>query len=127
MCEMKHDIANRKDIELLVDTFYQKVKANEIIGYLFTEVAQVDWASHLPVMYAFWAGILLGERGYTGNPMQKHIELSKMAALGEPEFAAWLQLFTQTADELFEGPVAEEAKTRAGHIARLILHKIQTA
>ncbi len=123
---MKKDIASRTDVELLVNTFYGKVKANEIIGPIFEEVAKVHWETHLPKMYAFWSGLLLGEHFYAGNPMEKHIALSKQTAMTDKEFAVWLKLFTETTDELFEGEKANEAKQRAANIARLMLHKIQT-
>ena len=37
---MKTDIRNRKDIELLVDTFYDKIKTDAVIGFLFTETPE---------------------------------------------------------------------------------------
>lgn len=123
---MKNDITNKHDIELLVNTFYDKVKTNKIIGHIFNDVAKVDWEHHLPKMYSFWASLLLGEHSFSGNPMQKHIALSKLTTMSEVEFSEWLSLFIQTTDELFEGEKAEEAKTRAANIARLMLHKIQT-
>ena len=123
---MKHDLADRNDIELLVNSFYDKVKSNQVIGHIFNDIAKVDWDTHLPKMYAFWASTLLGERSYTGNPMQKHLELSKFATLTEVEFSEWLMLFTQTTDELFQGEKSEEAKIRAANIARLMLYKIQS-
>ncbi len=76
-------------------------------------------------MYAFWAGILLGETGFSGNPMRKHLALSQITPMTEVEFSEWLFLFNQTVDSLFEGNTAEEAKTRAQNIANLMLHKIQ--
>lgn len=123
---MKNDFTNRTDIELLVNTFYDKVKVNKVIGHIFNDIARVDWDTHLPKMYSFWASLLLGEYSYSGNPMQKHIELSKLTKMSEVEFSEWLSLFIKTTDELFEGEKAEEAKTRAVNIARLMLHKIQT-
>lgn len=111
---------------MLVNTFYDKVKANPIIGHIFNDIAKVDWEHHLPKMYSFWASLLLGEHSFSGNPMQKHIELSKLTKMTNVEFSEWLLLFTQTTDELFKGEKAEEAKTRAANIARLMLHKIQT-
>lgn len=123
---MKKDITNKPDIELLVNTFYDKVKTNKIIGHIFNDVAKVDWEHHLPKMYSFWASLLLGEHCFSGNPMQKHIALSKLTTMSEVEFSEWLSFFIQTTDELFEGEKAEEAKTRAANIARLMLHKIQT-
>ena len=123
---MKNDITNKDDIKLLVDTFYDKVKTNSVIGHIFNDIAKVDWEHHLPKMYSFWESLLLGEKGFTGNPMQKHIELSKLTTMAETQFSEWLLIFTQTTDELFEGIKADEAKTRAANIARLMLYKIQT-
>ena len=124
---MKPDINNRKDIELLVDTFYGKVKTNETIGYIFSDVANVDWVSHMPIMYSFWASVLLDERSYYGNAMSPHIALSKLIPLTQIEFDAWMILFKTTVDQLFEGEKADEAKFRAENIARLMMHKIEMA
>ena len=77
-------------------------------------------------MYSFLASLLLDEHSFSGNPMLKHIEFSKLTPMTEIQFSEWLLLFTQTTDELFEGKKADEAKTRAANIARLMLHKIQT-
>lgn len=124
---MARDIKDRKDIELLVNEFYKKVRANKILGPIFDDIAKLDWENHLPIMYSFWSSMLLGEQSYTRNPMTKHIQLSKIATLGETEFSEWLALFHQTTDELYSGPIASEAKQRAANIARLMLYKIQTA
>lgn len=123
---MNNDIQNRSDIELLVNTFYQKVRANKVLGYIFDDIAQIDWDNHLPQMYSFWASLLLGEHSFRGNPMVKHIKLSKMTPMTNVEFSEWLLLFNQTVDELFIGEKAEEAKIRAANIARLMLHKIES-
>ena len=122
----KQDITTRNDVETLVNTFYEKVKRNPVLGYIFTDVAKVDWVHHLPRMYSFWSSILLGEQSYQGNPMIKHIELSRLTALTDTEFSEWLQLFHETLDELFEGENVAEAKVRADNIARLMLFKIQS-
>ena len=123
---MKSKIQNRSDIELLVNTFYEKVRANKVLSYIFDDVAQIDWDNHLPQMYSFWASLLLGEHSFRGNPMVKHINLSKMTPMTNVEFSEWLLLFNQTVDELFKGEKAEEAKIRAANIARLMLHKIES-
>lgn len=124
---MKRDIENRTDIELLVNTFYDKVQINSLLGPIFNDVARVDWDHHLPRMYQFWAGLLLGEPGFSGNPMRKHVELSRMTSLTETEFSEWLRLFDETTDELFAGEKAEEAKIRAANIAKMMLYKIDQA
>ena len=121
---MKKDIETRNDIILLVDSFYGALKMNEKLNYIFSDVAQIDWDKHLPKMYSFWASLILGEHSYTGDPMFTHMALSKQTPMGEIEFTEWLLLFNNTVDKLFNGNNADEAKTRAANIARLMLFKI---
>ncbi len=123
---MKKDIESREDVVLLVDSFYDKIKTNEILAHIFNDVAKINWDEHLPKMYSFWASLLLGEHSFSGNPMMKHVELSKLTPMKETEFSEWLLLFYQTVDDLFAGSRADEAKTRAANIARLMLHKIDS-
>lgn len=122
---MNNDIQTREDIVRLVDIFYDKVKTDPTIGYIFDQVAKVDWSRHLPVMYAFWGSILLGEKSFDGNPMKKHVELGRITPMTEVEFSAWKKLFTQTVYELFEGSKADEAVLHAENIARLMLFNIE--
>ena len=71
---MKRDIKNRKDIEKLVNSFYDKVKSDLVIGDFFTAVAQVNWETHLQTMYDFWENILFYTGNYTGSPLVVHQE-----------------------------------------------------
>ncbi|MEQ1745354.1 MAG: group III truncated hemoglobin [Saprospiraceae bacterium] len=110
---MKPDIAQRADIERLINVFYDKVQADALLGPIFNEAAQVDWPKHLPVMYNFWEFLLLGGTQYQGNPIQKHVELHALHPLRAEHFDRWLLLFRAAVDELFAGPVADDAKFRA--------------
>ncbi len=121
---MKTDISTRKDIELLVDHFYEKVKQDTEIGYLFTEIAQVNWEIHLPKMYDFWENILFSTGNYNGNPMIAHRELHQKSTMNEGHFLQWIALFTITVDELFEGEMAKEIKLRAINIAKALSYKL---
>lgn len=120
---MKTDIRHRKDIEKLVNTFYDKVKTDEVIGYLFTDVAKVNWELHLPKMYDFWENILFFSANYEGNPMVKHKELHQKSTMTKTHFDHWNQLFIQTVDELFQGKKAEEIKNRAMNISAAMMYK----
>ena len=51
---MTRDISTSKDIKTLVDAFYNDVKQDSIIGYVFNDVAHVDWHEHLPKMYKLY-------------------------------------------------------------------------
>ena len=123
---MKTDIANRMDIEKLINTFYDKVKSDEVIRHFFKEVVHVNWEKHLPIMYSFWENILFHSGGYEGNPMQKHIALHMLSPLKPEHFKRWLLLFFTTVDELFEGDNAEQIKQRAKSIAMVMEMKVGT-
>jgi hemoglobin len=114
---MKKDIQSRQDIELLITSFYAKVRSNNRLAPHF---ANVDWQHHTPVIIDFWAMILLGDQAYKGNPFAKHVDLKVKAN----DFQEWLKLFHQTVDEHFSGAVAEEAKNRANNIAGIFRHKL---
>ncbi len=112
------DITTSADIKTLIDAFYAKVQADEVIGYIFNDIAKVDWPHHLPIMYAFWDFLLLGNPdAYRGNPIQKHFDLHQKHPLKAEHFDRWVLLFQATVDELFAGPTADDAKFRAFAIA----------
>lgn len=115
------DIKDRGDIKRLVDTFYEKVRADDVLAPVFEEAIGDDWSHHLPIMYNFWSTLLLSDMTYQGNPFQKHIPLP----IRREHFNHWLTLFFQTVDELFEGPVAADAKTRASSIAIIFQHRLK--
>jgi hemoglobin len=117
---MKKEMENRDDVILLVNTFYDKVKPDPLIGFFFTKVVDVHWEKHLPVMYNFWENIIFHTGGYTGNPMRIHMDLHQKASMKKEHFDRWIQLFNKTVDELFEGEKAEQAKQRALSIATVM-------
>ena len=121
---MKKDIKNRDDIKLLVDSFYEKVKKDGVIGYLFTDVANVNWDHHLPRMYDFWENIIFQTGHFTGNPMTAHIQLHQKSPLMPEHFAQWQKLFLATVDELFDGSNAVLTKQRAVSIATVMQMKV---
>jgi hemoglobin len=121
---MKRDIESKKDIELLVNTFYEKVKTDPVIGYIFNDVTKVNWDKHLPVMYDFWDNAIFYSGGYTGNPLKTHQQLHTFSHLNTQHFERWIELFTSTVDELFEGDKAGLAKQRARSIAAVMQIKI---
>ena len=118
------DISNRTDIKVLIDTFYEKVLEDEVIGHFFNEVIQLDLVKHMPIMYEFWESTLFQTGKYSGNPMKKHIELNRLSALNEEHFKRWISLFEETVNALFSGPIADLAKTRALSISTMLQIKI---
>jgi len=117
---MKKDLEDREDIRLLIGSFYERVRRDEMIGPIFNDVAKVDWEHHLPIMYDFWEDVLFQAGKYTGNPMRVHKELNEKFPLEKAHFDRWLQIFRETLDEYFEGAVTERARQRALSIATMI-------
>jgi hemoglobin len=113
----KRDIITRQDLTILVDSFYEKVKSDSLLGPVFSHVI---WTKHLPVMYNFWCSMLLGEGSYKGNPLQSHLHLP----IERTHFDQWLRLFKDTVDENFAGEKADETKMRAQAIAGVFQHKM---
>jgi hemoglobin len=121
---MKTDILTKDDIKLLVNSFYEKVKRDTLISYLFNDVAKVNWELHLPRMYDFWENIIFQTGNFSGNPMTAHAKLHQQSPLTADHFARWQQLFLNTVSELFEGANAELARQRAVSIATMMLIKV---
>lgn len=122
----KPDILTRADIEKLLINFYEKVKTNPIIGFIFNDIAKVNWEQHLPIIINFWETILLDNPVYKKNAMEVHYALNKIIPLEKKHFDTWLNLFYESVDAHFTGKTATLAKTRAGAIATLMLHKMDS-
>jgi len=120
---MKKEIKSREDIITLVNAFYDKVKADPVIGYLFNDIAKVNWDEHLPKMYNFWENIIFYSGNYSGSPMVVHRELHQKSPMNEEHFGHWVKLFTETVDDYFEGENADEIKGRATNIAAVMMYK----
>lgn len=108
-----HDITSEADVRQLVDEFYEQVRADALLNPIFADVAKVDWAHHLPKMYAFWNGMILGKPGYSGRPFPAHAVLP----VQKVHFERWLGLFQATVEKHFAGEGAERAKNAAASIA----------
>jgi hemoglobin len=117
----KEDIKNRADIKLLVDTFYAKIRAHEVLGPIFNGIIS-DWESHLVLLTNFWETQLFLKRKYYGNPVTVHQEVDdKMNhSITSEHFGLWLNCWFATIDELFEGDTAWVAKNRAQKMSTML-------
>ncbi|MFD1094266.1 group III truncated hemoglobin [Salegentibacter chungangensis] len=114
----KPDLRDREDIQLLVNRFYEKVRANEEIGHFFNN-SILDWEEHLEKLTDFWESNLLFVSKYSGNPKRAHIDVDSRSGnkINEKHFGTWLNLWIDTLDELFEGELTERAKHNARKMA----------
>jgi hemoglobin len=121
---IKKDIRNREDVNLLVTSFYKKVRVDEVLGPFFVHIA--DWDEHLDRLTTFWESSLFLKTRYTGDPLKAHVNVDKKfdKSISEYHFGIWLNLWYQTIDELFEGDFAENAKRRARKMSTFLYLKI---
>jgi hemoglobin len=115
------DIQTLDDVKLLVNTFYEKVREDETLADIFNERIGNRWPEHLEKMYRFWQTVLLEDHTYFGAPFPPHANLP----VQHFHFERWLKLFHATADDLFKGEKAEEAKWPANRMAEMFELKIQ--
>jgi hemoglobin len=101
--------------------------ADEEIGFIFTDVAELDLEAHIPVIASFWATNLLGAMSYKGGAFGVHGRLHQKVAGGlrKEHFERWLVLWCQTVDELFDGPLAAAAKVHGLRVANAFYGRLQ--
>lgn len=114
------DIESRADIDLVMRVFYERALADDVIGYIFTDVARLDLEAHLPVIVDFWESMLFATNKYQmrgRNPLLVHKDLDDRSRFRAEHFTRWLALFEKVVDEEFTGPRADLIKQRANAIA----------
>lgn len=89
-------------VAVLVDRFYEKVRADALLGAVFNPVVE-DWDEHKCLLTSFWCSAVLRAGTYRGNPMAKH----RPHAIGVVHFERWLQLWRETAHEVLAADAAE--------------------
>ncbi len=103
----------------MVRRFYRDVAQDDLLGPMFNDVAQVDWAEHLPKLTRFWSRALLGIHGYNGNPFQSHARIHARSPFRPAHFERWLALFEDTVESGWSGPNADRALKLAHNVARV--------
>ena len=123
-------IQSRKEVELLVRSFYEQVRVHELLGPVFNEVVQ-DWEVHLVHLSDFWEMILLQTGPGAGkfNPTKVHREVDEKVdySIDQVHFGSWLELWFATLDQYFVGEVADYAKEHARRMAHMLFMRIWEA
>lgn len=123
-------IQSRKEVDLLVRSFYEQVRVHELLGPVFNEVVQ-DWEVHLVHLSDFWEMILLQTGPGAGkfNPTRVHREVDEKVdySIDQVHFGNWLELWFATLDQYFVGEVADYAKEHARRMAHMLFMRIWEA
>lgn len=106
---------NAESLTKLVHSFYADVRADALLGPVFEEALRDRWEPHLGRMVDFWSTVVLGSKSFSGNVFAKHMALQGVTPA---HFAAWVRLWGEHTDRLFEPDVARELQIVAHGIAR---------
>lgn len=118
------DLDTRSRIHDLVVDFYRVVAMDDVLGPVFNEVAEVDWAEHIPKLIDYWCRVLLREPGYDGYILRAHQRVAADEPFRAEMFDRWFQLFVEAVDREWCGPVADRAKKHAAQIAGMLSRRV---
>ncbi|NMM75195.1 globin [Rhodococcus sp. SRB_17] len=104
-----------ESLTALVHGFYADVRADALLGPVFEEALRDRWEPHLARMVDFWSTVALGSKRFSGNVFAKHMALEGVTPA---HFAAWVRLWGEHTERLFEPEVARELQATAHGIAR---------
>jgi hemoglobin len=100
-------------ISLLVDRFYEKVRADPLIGPVFNAAVH-DWDDHKRTLTSFWCSVTLRTSSYRGNPMAVH----RMQPIRLEHFERWLALWRVATHEALNETDARQMIEHADRIGR---------
>ncbi len=118
------DLSSRSSIHDLVVGFYRELVMDELLAPVFEEVAEVDWARHIPLLIDYWCRILLGHDSYQGTILAAHRHVHDREPFRVDHFDRWYTLWVQAIEERWSGPFAEEAKQHAAKIGATLARRL---
>lgn len=107
-------IVDEDSLRLLVADFYDRVRADPVLGPVF-EGAVTDWPAHLERLTAFWSSVMLTSGRYKGNPFAVHHR--HRGEIDLAMFDRWLGLWRETTSRRFPAATAAVFHEKAERIA----------
>ena len=107
------DLSTPAQVHDLVTVFYREIVFDELLEPIFGEVAEVDWADHIPKLIDYWCWILFATRPYPGAVTRTHRHLHGLKAIEPAHCDRWYALWVGCIDERWAGPYADQAKRHA--------------
>jgi len=116
----------KENIETLVTLFYHKAMKNEQIGHYFilelgNDIENEEWKEHIETLVNFWATVFLDEALYFSDPYGPHFTI---VGLKNEDFIHWVELFSQTADEVYIPEIADLFKEKGLYYAKDFIQRL---
>jgi hemoglobin len=121
------DLAGREDLERLLRDFYSRAFEDDLLRHVFVDVVSMDLEEHLPKIVDFWQKVLFNSGTYDGRVMEVHRRVHRRVPLTTRHFSRWLELWRESLDAGFTGPVAEQADAHARRMALALLRNLSAA
>jgi len=83
-------------IREMVELFYTRTQQDAMLGPIFSARVQ-DWDAHYEKMTRFWSSAAIRAGTYSGRPIEAH----QFGGLTKAHFGRWVELFTRTANDVF--------------------------
>jgi len=104
-------------------SFYEKAMDNDDIGPFFRhelgdDMQDEEWIEHIELLADFWLAKLLGQDTYYGNFIGAHV---KLPTIKKEHFIVWLELFSQSADEIYTPEISEQFKKKGLQFSKQFL------
>jgi hemoglobin len=122
--DQRHDLDSRAAIHDLVVGFYREIVFDELLEPVFGEVAEVDWALHIPKLIDYWCRVLLRQPGYEGSILEAHQHVHDLRPLRIEHFDRWYGLWIECVDARWQGPRADLAKEHAARIGKTLARQL---
>ncbi len=98
----RSETIDETSIRRLVELFYTRIQQDQMLGPIFGSIV-TDWDMHFEKMTRFWSSSVLKAGTYSGRPLEAH----RFGGLTKAHFDRWVQLFSQTAHDVFSHADAE--------------------
>lgn len=121
----KPDLSTRTEIHDLVVEFYRAIVNDAELGYIFGEVAEVDWTLHIPKLIDYWCRVLLKQPGYDGYILAAHQHVHGIEPIPREMFDRWYLMWVDSIDGTWEGPIAEQAKAHGAKTMKMLAHRLR--
>lgn len=118
------DIQDPADVDRLLRDFYERAFEDPLLRHVFVDVVHMDLEEHLPVISAFWMKVLFDTGTYSGRTMEVHRRIHRRIPLTGRHFRRWLELWRESLDAEFSGPVADAAAAHAERMAAVFLRNL---
>jgi hemoglobin len=121
---MGRDLDRRGEIHDAVVAFYREVVFDDLLGPVFDEVAEVDWAVHIPALVDYWCRVLIGGGSVPAPIVEVHRRVHNLEPFAPDLFDRWYWLWASTVDGRWCGPAADRAKLHAARIGSALSRRL---